>query len=281
VGIVLVAVGVSVVVASAIMGRVCTDAKVPALQNFRELPFFAGLPSVVNVAHRGASVVALEHSLAAYELALQQGAHVLELDLRLLGDGELVVAHDRTLKRTLGSDAAFATLTLTELERIGGDRAPLTLASVFSRFPHARFNLELKDESLAAPKALADLVLRRGVQERVLVASSHRAVLAEFRRATAGAVATSASAEEALDYAFCYLMNRACPSAYSALQLPTLGWLGLTSSEFIRGAHDRGLAVHFWTVDEPERMRALIDAGADGVMTNRPDVLARVLEGSP
>ena len=75
-------------------------------------------------------------------------------------------------------------------------------------------------------------------------------------------------------------MKRACPTDYSALQLPTLGWLGLTSSEFIRGAHDRGLAVHFWTVDDPERMRALIAAGADGVMTNRPDVLAWVLEGS-
>jgi hypothetical protein len=71
VGIVLVAMGVGVVVASAIMGRVCTDAKVPALQNFRELPFFSGLPSVLNVAHRGASTLALEHSLAAYELALQ------------------------------------------------------------------------------------------------------------------------------------------------------------------------------------------------------------------
>jgi glycerophosphoryl diester phosphodiesterase len=275
-----VAVGVGVVVASAIMGRVCTDAKVLALQNFRELPFFAGMPRVLNVAHRGASKLALEHSLAAYGLALQQGAHVLELDLRLLRDGELVIAHDRTLERTLGSDAAFATLSLSELERIAGDRTPLTLARVFSQFPQARFNLELKDEDLAAPRALANLVLLRGVQDRILVASSHRAALAEFRRATAGAVATSASFEEALDYTFCSLMKRACPTDYSALQLPTLGWLGLTSSEFIRGAHDRGLAVHFWTVDEPERMRALIAAGADGVMTNRPDVLARVLEGS-
>jgi glycerophosphoryl diester phosphodiesterase len=281
VGIVLLAVGVGGVVASAIMGRVCTDAKVPALQNFRERPFFAGLPRVLNVAHRGASTLALEHSLAAYELALQQGAHVLELDLRLLRDGELVVAHDRTLKRTLGSDAAFATLSLSELERIAGDLTPLTVAGVFGHFPHARFNLELKDEILAAPRALATLVLRRGIQDRVLVASSHRAVLAEFRRVTAGAVATSASAREALDYAFCYSMKRACPTDYSALQLPPLGWLGLTSSEFIRAAHDRGLAVHFWTVDEPERMRILIAAGADGIMTNRPDVLAGVLEGSP
>lgn len=280
VGIALGVVLVGVVVASAIMGRVCTDAKAAALQNFRGLPFFAGLPRVLNVAHRGASKLMPEHSLAAYALALEQGAHVLELDLRLLADGELVVAHDRTLKRTLGMDVAFATLGLAELEHLAGDRTPPTLDQVLTDFPGARFNLELKDAGLEAPRALARLVSRREVQSRVLVASTDRAVLTEFRRATSGAVATSASAEEALDYSFCYWMRRTCPTAYSALQLPALGWLGLTSSAFIRGAHDRGLAVHFWTVDDPERMRTLIAAGADGVMTNRPDVLAQVLGGS-
>jgi glycerophosphoryl diester phosphodiesterase len=196
---------------------------------------------------------------------------VLELDLRLLGDGALIVAHDRTLKRTLGLDVAFSELSLAELERVAG--------SVLRHFPQARFNLELKDESLEGPRALAAAILRGGAQDRVLVASSHRAVLEAFRKRTGGAIATSASAEEALDYYFCYLMKRTCSIDYSALQLPALGWLGLTSAGFIDSAHDRGLCVHFWTVDDAERMRALIAAGADGVMTNRPDVLTRLLEG--
>jgi glycerophosphoryl diester phosphodiesterase len=271
-------------VASATMGRVCTDAKAAADQNFRDLPFFAGLPPVLDIAHRGASKLAPEHSFAAYELALEQGAHVLELDLRLLRDGQLVIAHDRTLERTLGIETAFAELTRAELERIAGDQMPPALEQVFGRFPRARFNLELKDETLEAPRALAKaLVSASGVQDgsdvagRVLVASSHRPVLEEFRRLTAGAVATSASAEEALDYYLCQLMNRTCPVAYSALQLPPLDWLGLTTPEFIAGAHARGLAVHFWTVDDPARMRALLAAGADGVMTNRPDLLAPLL----
>jgi glycerophosphoryl diester phosphodiesterase len=72
-------------------------------------------------------------------------------------------------------------------------------------------------------------------------------------------------------------MNRTCPIAYAALQLPPLDWLGLTTADFIAGAHSRGLAVHFWTVDEPARMRALLAAGADGVMTNRPDLLAPLI----
>jgi glycerophosphoryl diester phosphodiesterase len=72
-------------------------------------------------------------------------------------------------------------------------------------------------------------------------------------------------------------MKRTCSTAFSALQLPPLGWLGLTTAAFIEGAHARGVGVHFWTVDDPAQMRALLAAGADGLMTNRPDVLARLL----
>lgn len=259
------------------MGRVCTDAKADAAEKTPRPPFFEGLPAVLNIAHRGASKLAPEHSLAAYELALQQGADVLELDLRLTRDGALVVAHDRTLERTLGVDAAIADLTLAELERIAGGRAPLRLDLVFGHFPSARFNLELKDEDPAAARALASLIRQRAVSQRVLVASAHRLALAELRAASAGEVATSASTAEALEYYFCQLMERTCPAPYSALQLPPLRWLGVTTAEFLRRAHERGLVVHFWTVDDPLQMRELLEAGADGIMTNRPDVLERLL----
>jgi glycerophosphoryl diester phosphodiesterase len=260
------------------MGRVCPDAKAVAPQNSPVSAFFAGLPRVLNIAHRGASKLMPEHSGAAYELALAQGADVLELDLRSTLDGVLLVAHDRSLKRTLGLDATFSELTIPELQRLAGDRMPLSLDQVFERFPAARLNLELKDESCAAARALADLIARRGAAGRVLVASVHQSALEEFRKATGGAVATSASAREALGYVIDdLLMQRTCQGTYSALQLPALGWLGVTRRAFVERAHERGLAVHFWTVDDPVRMRSLIEAGADGIMTNRPDLLGQVL----
>jgi glycerophosphoryl diester phosphodiesterase len=205
---------------------------------------------------------------------------VLELDLRLTRDRVLVVAHDRDLRRTHGLDLAFSDLDLPGLERVANGRAPLTLARVFSRFPEERFNLELKDDELEAARALAEILREHRMQGRVLVASGHEPVLAELRKATEGAVATSASTREALDYLVCYWMKLTCPTAYSALQIPAVAWLGVTSASFVRRAHERGLAVHFWTVDDPERMRALLAVGADGIMTNRPDVLARLL-GAP
>ena len=270
--------GLGLFLARAVMGRVCTDAKALAPTNAREREFFRGLPAVLNIAHRGASALAPEHSLAAYELALQQGADVLELDLRLTRDAELLVAHDRTLRRTVGRDESWGELTRAQVVELAGARAPLELGEVLSRFPSVRFNLELKDETLEGPRALARLLERHGAGSRVLVASGHAPVLEELRTLTGGTVATSASMDEALDYYACYLMERACVPRYSALQLPALGLLGITSERFLSRAHEQGLLVHYWTIDDPAQMAELIARGADGIMTNQPDSLARVLE---
>ena len=148
---------------------------------------------------------------------------------------------------------------------------------MLARFPAVHFNLELKDDKPDVARALAELLAERGAQERVLVASARGEMLREFRRATEGAVATSAATREALQFFVCYLLGRSCDTPYVALQLPALGWLGITQPGFIEHAHRAGLAVHFWTIDEPSLQRALIAAGADGIMTNRPDQVAQVL----
>lgn len=69
------------------------------------------------VAHRGASTRRPEHTLAAYELALRQGADGLECDVRLTRDGHLVCVHDRTIDRTSGGTGAVSAMTLDELRR--------------------------------------------------------------------------------------------------------------------------------------------------------------------
>lgn len=262
----------------AIMGRVCGAAKAEATQKHLEPPFFAGTPPMLNIAHRGASAEAPEHSVAAYELALAQGADVLELDLRQTRDGALVVAHDADLRRTHGLEVTLREIEWEELVALTGERSPFRLEDVLAKFPDARFNLELKDEQLEAARALAELLARADAGRRVLVASAHHAVMAEFRRAAGPAVATSASAREVLRYHFCQLMNRSCPAPFVALQVPPITWLGLTRPAFVRAAHERGVRVHYWTVDEEEAQRRLIALGADGIMTNRPERLSRLLD---
>jgi glycerophosphoryl diester phosphodiesterase len=274
---VVLALGGGVLIGLGIMLRVCTLGQPQVAAKLPALPFFAGLPGVLNIAHRGASSRAPEHSFEAYELALREGAQVLELDLRSTRDHVLLVAHDADLQRTLGIRATLADLTWQQVVNAAGVRAPLRLDSVFDRFPGVHFNLELKDESLEVARELARWIAARGVGPRVLVASAHYAMLDEFRRNAVSQVATSASTREALAFYACYLLGRSCPTAYAALQLPALGWLGLSSAAFIRHAHAQGLMVHYWTVDDESSMRILVRAGADGIMTNRPERLARVL----
>lgn len=262
------------------MGRVCTDAN-PAGAAAGSAAFFRQLPAVLNMAHRGASRDAPEHSLRAYELALEQGAHVLELDLRATRDGVLVLAHDASLERTLGLDRRWAELSWQEAQQLSGERAPLRLEDVLAGFPEVHLNLELKDESLAAARSLAELLRAKLAEGRVLVASAHDEVLREFRSQSRGAVATSAAKREALLFHACYLIGKSCPAPFVALQLPAIGWLGLTDAAFVEHAHRQGLVVHYWTIDDPERQRQLLLAGADGIMTNQPAVLQRTLAALP
>ena len=239
--------------------------------------FFTGLPSVLNIAHRGASHAAQEHTLEAYALALEQGADVLELDVHATKDGILVVAHDADLERTVGIRARIAELDWQELTTLAGERAPLTLDAVFQRFPRAHFNLELKPERDDVAAALARAISQHALAERVIVASFHVDTLAAFRRASGGTIATSAAMSESVSFLLCYLMQRRCRVPFDLLQLPARFpyWLG--TEPFNRFVHEQGLKVQYWTVDDPTLMRTLIEAGADGIMTNRPEQLARVL----
>lgn len=260
-------------VARQIMGRVCIDAKPNAPQK----SLLSRLPRVANIAHRGASKRAAEHTLAAYELALAQGADVLELDLRATLDEVLLLAHDENLERTLGIPLTLSSTPWAEILARAGDRAPLRLEQVLERFEATQLNLELKDDSPSAARALIDVLRTQHAEDRVLVASRHHHMLVEFRKLSQGRIATSASMREVLTFKFCQLMGRSCPTAFEALQIPPLGWLGLTSPSFMSQAREHGVAVHFWTVDDPVRQRELIESGADGIMTNEPETLARVI----
>src|SRR3712207_255467 len=113
---------------------------------------FSLLPAII--AHRGASAYAPEHTFAAYDLALDQGADVLELDVRSTADGELVVVHDATLRRTCGDPRRVDSLGRRDLAALGELR-PLTLDAVLDRYgAQTRFLLDLKDPRPAWERAV-------------------------------------------------------------------------------------------------------------------------------
>lgn len=260
---------------------------VAALRRGGTRPVRPGWPA--NVSHRGASTLFPENTLASFRAAIEAGAGGLELDVRVTRDGHPVVMHDATVDRTTDGFGAVAGMTLEAVRRLDagrpdcpGERVP-TLREVLEEFPAAAVNIDIKDWDLpGAEKVVLNVLREAGVADRVLVASADHRVLRRFRRAAGGEFDTGASRREiAVFYALSRLhLERLIRPAYAALQVPVdYGPLRLLTPRFVRAAHSVGARVDAWVINEPARMREVLDLGADVVMTDRPEELARVLAG--
>lgn len=235
------------------------------------------------IAHRGASGLAPENTLEAFELGLAQGAEALELDVQLAGCGTPVVLHDPSLDRTTSETGMLRTRTAADLARCDagfrftpdgttfpwrgrGIRVP-TLALVLERFPTTPLLIELKTVEVADP--VRRLLLRHGAATRVVLASFLDAALAPFRTAP---FATSASRRSILRL---WLRSRfglratgpdrvySVPEHYrERIRVPT--------PAFIRAARRAGCPVHVWTVNDPLRAGRLWQLGVSGIITNFP-----------
>jgi glycerophosphoryl diester phosphodiesterase len=159
----------------------------------------------------------------------------------------------------------------------GREHVP-TLEELVVAFPDARFNLDLK--SAAAVTALAAFVRSHRLRDRVLVASFSGRRLRRFRRLVGGRVATAAHPAEVATFLLLpgRLARRLTRGRVAALQVPhRRGPVTIAGRRLVRHAHDAGVHVHVWTVDDPDEMRLLLDRGVDGLMTDRTDILSEVL----
>jgi len=249
-------------------------------------------------AHRGGSGLAPENTLPAFERGIELGADAIELDIQTTREGEIVVTHDWRVDRTTNGTGPVSGYTLDDLRgldagfRFTRDRGRTypyrgrgvtipTLREVLERFPGSRVNIDLKESTIEREQRLWGLIQELGAEERVLVASGemHQAIV-RFRRLTRGKVATSASSVEVRNFVVATTMGttRWLRPAYDALQVPQtyLGVRVLTRA-LLAAAHRLDLDVHVWTVDARADMERLLALGVDGIMTDRPDILAEVL----
>lgn len=253
-------------------------------------PYLAGPPMLV--AHRGGSGVVPENTLVAFTSAVETwGADMLEMDVRLTRDGEVVVIHDERVDRTTDGSGPVSSFTLDELQRLDaghrfvdprgnasfrgrGVRIP-RFEEVLTAFPRTRINVESKEPQAAA--GLVEIILRHGAQDRVLVAAADESSRREARGYPGP---WGASRHHILLFLLLHRLPRSAfytPCA-DILQVPEV-WKGrrIVTPAFVRAAHRRNLPVQVWTVDDPDDMRRLLSWGVDGIQSDRPDLLARVL----
>jgi glycerophosphoryl diester phosphodiesterase len=244
------------------------------------------------MAHRGFSRHGLENSMAAFRAAVGLGYRYLETDVHTTADGVLVLFHDAALDRITDGTGRIAELTAEDVARarIGGLEPVPTFDELVAAFPDARFNLDVKDWN--SVRSLAAAVERHALHDRVLIASfsdrRRRAVLRLLSRRTASSAGTAANA------AFVALSPLLAVPGVGALARAVLGRLlrdvdalqvpvryravQVVTPGFVRRAHELGLYVHVWTINEPAEMHRLLDLGVDGIVSDRADLLKEVLE---
>jgi glycerophosphoryl diester phosphodiesterase len=251
------------------------------------------------IAHGGGQGLEPPNTLAAFAHSVKLGCDVLEIDIHLTKDGALVTLHDDTLDRTSDGTGHAIDFTLAELkERNFGFKfkdpsgarpyrdQPVRLATLeelFTRFPTMPMVIELKDRETNGARAAAELARLIEKYQRtasVIVASFDDATLAEFRRASGDRVFTATAMQTARQFVIC---NKAwldwfAPTGHQALQIPVAAaGFQLDTPSLIRAAHRRNMAVHYWTINDADEMKRLILLGADGIMTDRPDRMLKVL----
>jgi len=216
-----------------------------------------------NIAHRGASVDALENTLEAFALAVEQGADMIETDLHLLRDGAVALYHDDEI-----GGVPVGALTLAELrERL--PRVP-TLQETLDRFGDLiPWNLEIKSPRTGDYAGLEGIALeqvrRRGILERTLFSSFSDSVLHKLRALEPKArLGTLVWVRQPGD-----ILARAAGVGAEAVHLH----VSLASEERVREAHAAERRVNVYTVDDPDMQRRLASVGVDGIFTNLPGKL--------
>lgn len=242
-------------------------------------PWFERFPDRAVLAHRGASRQAPENTLAAFELAVSQGADAIELDVETCAGGDLVVIHDATVDRTTDGSGKVSKLPLQAIReldagswfdpRFKGESVP-TLDEVLEAVGKRIFiNIELKNytswfDDLAEKVALS--VKRHGLEKQVLFSSfnpfNFRVIKRHLPKSPVGLLAFRGFASPW----FVDLVRKLAP--FDSLNPHHLD----VSPQLIEHNHKAGMPVFAYTVNDAADIRRLLDAGMDGVITDDPEL---------
>jgi|HubBroStandDraft_6_1064221.scaffolds.fasta_scaffold02589_4 glycerophosphoryl diester phosphodiesterase len=249
--------------------------------------------TTIAFAHRGGGGEAPENTLPAFEAAVAMGYRYLETDVHLTRDGVLLAFHDSSLERLTDRAGSIGDLSLAEVREAdaghafspdGGLSYPFrgkgvvvpTLEELLTRWNDVFINIDAKADNTVAP--LVDLVTRLDAFSRVCIGSFSDRRVARIRALAGGRICSSMGQVAA---GMAYVASRAgrMPRFHAdCLQVPQRWGRLRIDRRFVNAAHRAGLQVHVWTIDDEAEMEFLLDLGVDGIMTDRPRILKRVLE---
>jgi glycerophosphoryl diester phosphodiesterase len=240
------------------------------------------------IGHRGASLEHPENTIPAFARALELGADMLELDVRLTKDSQVVVIHDATIDRTMHGKGAVKSFTLVELKAMAM-QAPAgatnagqtststaaqiaTLEEVFQAFPQAIIAVEIKDESWPLCVQVMRLIRRYKRFDRTsLVLISVRSTFAKGIRRAEPRLITGHTMTEAVRFTTLAKLraSRLFKAKGVTFEVPLKrGKIKVVTRHFVKAAHKKGVRVFVWTINDPAMIAKLCKMGVDGIFTD-------------
>ncbi len=240
----------------------------------------------LNIAHRGASSLAPENTISAFDKAVDVGADGIEFDVQLSKDSIPVIIHDHNLERTTTGRGMVKDNRLAELKRhdagswfaadFKGLEIP-TLEDILDRYKgkDLLFNIELKNDITPYPgieEAVLDCISRHKLEERALISSFNHDSLVKCRELKP-AVRTGLLYIEDIKEPWHYAKTLGCYSAHPL-------FFYLQSPEILAGFKEHNIPLYPWTVNDPKQMEVFAAAGIEAIITDYPQELEIILDQS-
>lgn len=263
---------------------------------------FEDLERPLVIAHQGGEHLAPSNTLESFINGYELGVDVLEFDIHMTRDGHLVAIHDDRVDRTTDGSGLVNDLLLEEIKELDaghyfkdlegeysfrgkGVEIP-TVEEIFDSLPNMKWNIEIKDTN--NPDLYEEIVRTYwqtikdyGLEGDVLTASFNQDIIDLLIKESEDEALVSGGRQEIKKFAVLHFLflNRLYKPSVNAIQIPTKdGRISLKSKLLIKGAQKIGMDVHYWTINDPDLMRELLELGADGLITDRPDLMLELLE---
>ena len=235
-------------------------------------------PTPVPIAHRGGAGAWPENTMPAFQGAVDLGFQYVETDVHATVDDVLVAFHDDRLDRVTNQVGKISELRWSDIKHAlvdGLEPIPL-FAELMRTFPELKVNIDPKSNQ--AVKPLIRELKELDALDRVCVGAFSDARLKKLHSEFGEAICLSMGPLEALK---ARLSSWGLPSGdfrARAAQVPIRqGPIPIVDDRFVNQMHSLGIAVHVWTIDDPDEMNWLLDVGVDGIMTDLPSTLLEVL----
>lgn len=224
------------------------------------------------IAHKGASGYAPENTIRSFRRAYELGAHMVELDVRETLDGQLVCIHDKSVDRTTNGSGEVHKLSYEELSKLdAGDGEIVPLLEDVLKYVSGKIQVNIELKTAGVENEVLKIIERTGMENNILISSFLHGTLATIRdlnKDTATAILFENPIEDISQYALDFAANAINPHH------------NLISHELVAEAHAETLKVYPWTVNDLQRMKQLYAFGADGLITDYPDLALEILQRS-